>query len=433
MTGFITGAGLLIILGQLSHLTGYETEVHGVLPRFYDWLIHFNQSDLQTTLIGIMATLIIYFLHHTRFSSVATLSAMIITSVIVAVFGWQSVPLVRDMSPIPSALPNFVLPHFEYASSLLSAAFALAVLSSVQSAALVANISEPDGKDNNDDRDMIGQGLANVSSSFFQGMPSGGSLSRTAVNITAGAKTRLANILAGIFVGLTLLFLGSTIERITLAALAGHLIVAAISLIHPQTIAMVWNVSWSMLATFISTLVLPLEYSIYIGVGLSLALYIYSSAAWIQVVHLVRIGSHQFKEEAIPKRLPVNQAIVFSINGNLFFAAVRHLEELLPDPETANHTVVILRLRNNPYMGSIGLNLFHDYADALAKHNSILILAGIGEKVQGQLKRTDNGHNGHKTHLFKIFTADGIVFSATERALEYAETWLDPVVEGDSD
>lgn len=333
MTGFITGAGLLIILGQLSHLTGYESQVHGVLPHFWDWLTHLSQSDLQTTLIGILATAIIYSLHHTRFSSVATLTAMSVTTSIVTLAGWDTVPLVRDLSPIPSALPSFVLPQFQYILNLLSVALALAVLSSIQSAALVKSIPEPANHQGDDNRDLIAQGLANIGASFFQGMPSGGSLSRTAVNIAAGAKTRLANIFAGVFVGLTLLFLGNIIERITLA---GHLVVAAMNLINIRRIQIVWNISasarLSMLATFVSALALPLEYSIYIGMGLSLGLYVYSSAAWIQVVHLVQIGSHQFKEESIPETLPANQAIVFSIYGNMFFAAVRHLEELLPDP-----------------------------------------------------------------------------------------------------
>lgn len=425
MTGFITGAGLLIINGQLRHLTGISLENSTTLPRFFEWFTHLGNSNPETLFIGLLTMFIIIVLRRTRFKNASILIALVITALIVQFMAWDDVAIVSTISDIPSGLPNLATPNWDYVGDLLSPAFALAILALVQSAALVQSIPEPN--EQNVSRDFIGQGVANIGAAFFQGMPSGGSLSRTAVNINAGAKTRLANVFAGLFILAIVLLFSASIEQVVLAALAGQLIVAAISLIRPQAIAIVWQVSWSarltMLATFISTLTLPLEYSIYIGVGLSLVMYVYSSAAWIQVVHLVKIGAHQYKEEVISKELPADKTIIFSIYGNMFFAAVRHLEELLPDPETANHTVVILRLRNNPYMGSTGLRFFREYAETLAKHDSLLILAGIGENVKGQLERAHETND--ESCLLKFFLANGIIFSATERAFDYAEEWLE--------
>lgn len=424
MTGFITGAGLLIINGQLRHITGSTVEVGPPLFRFFNWFTHLGNSNPETLFIGLLTMLIIVVLRRTRFKNAAILIALVITALIVQLMAWDDVAIVSTISEIPSGLPAPVIPNWDYVGDLLSPAFALAILALVQGAALVQSIPEPN--EQNVSRDFIGQGAANIGAAFFQGMPSGGSLSRTAVNINAGAKTRLANVFAGLFILSIVLLFSTGIEQVVLAALAGQLIVAAISLIHPRTIATVWQVSWtarlSMLATFISTLTLPLEYSIYIGVGLSLVLYVYSSAASLQLVRLVKIGSHQYKEEAVSKELPADKPIVFSIYGNMFFAAVRRLEELLPDPETANHTVVILRLRNNPYMGSTGLNFFREYAEKLAKYDSLLILAGVGENVKGQLERANETND--ENCLLKFFLADGVVFSATERAFAYAEEWL---------
>jgi sulfate permease, SulP family len=424
MTGFITGAGVLIINGQLQHITGYAVKNRAAIPRFFEWLSRLADSNPQSVFIGLLALTIIVLLRKTPLKNAAILSALVITAVIIKVLGWQDVAIVSTISEIPSGFPAFVIPKWDYVGDLLNPALALAILALVQSAALVQSIPEPN--EQNVSRDFMGQGIANIGAAFFQGIPSGGSLSRTAINISAGAKTRLANVFAGLFILLIVLLFSKGIEQVALAALAGQLIFAAISLIRPKTIATVWQVSWTarltMLATFISTLTLPLEYSIYIGVGLSLALYVYSSAAWLEVTHLVQVGSHQYKEETMPDTLPADKAIVFSIYGNMFFAAVTHLEELLPDPKTANHTVVILRLRHNPFMGSTGLRFFREYAETLTEHNSKLVLAGIGENVQGQLERADtvSENNG----LLKIFLADGIVFSATERALEYAQEWL---------
>lgn len=426
MTGFITGAGLLIILGQLGHLTGYSADNRSPLPRFWEWLTNIGESNLETVFIGLLTMAIILTLHRTRMKNAAVLMALLVTGVFVNLVGWDMVADVTSLSKIPAGLPAPIMPEWDYVPDLLSPALALAILTLVQSAALVESIPPPSNQSNGGpSRDFVGQGIANIIGSVFQSMPSGGSLSRTAVSIHSGAQTRMANVFAGLFVALATVTLSGAIEKVVMAALAGHLIVAAAFLIRIPVIRTVWQVSMSgrlsMLATFVSTLVLPLEYSIYIGMALSLAMYIYSSESSLNVVHLVPMGNNQFSEERIPDVLPAHQPIVFSVYGNLFFAAVRRLEEYLPPPETADHTVVILRLRHNPYMGSTGLRFFKKYAETLSKRNSKLILAGISPAVQAQLERTGGlGDLG----TANIFLGDHIVFSATQRALTYAEDWL---------
>ena len=123
----------------------------------------------------------------------------------------------------------------------------------------------------------------------------------------------------------------------------------------------------------------------------------------------------------LPKTLPARQVIVFSVYGNLFFAAVRKLEYLLPPPETSDQTVVILRLRNNPYLGIVGIRFLEKWAQKLDASGSKLIIAGVSEKVEEQLERTGALKAFPNTTFF--FSED-VVFSATFRALDYAEDWL---------
>jgi SulP family sulfate permease len=437
MTGFITGAGSLIILGQVWHLTGFEGDgSRAILERFWEWLTHPGASDLHTAIIGFSAAIIIYRLHHTRFKSVATLVAIIITTTVVLVLGWDNVAMVRDISEIPTRLPAFALPAFDLISQkLLLATLAMAVLASVQSAAISNTVREPDGSTANATRDLLGQGLGNIAGGFLQSMPSGGSLSRTAINVASGAKTRMANISAGLMIALVVLIFGNLIEQVTLAALAGHLIVAAASLIKRDAIMMVWNVRVAgrvaMVATFISTLVFPLEYSIYIGVGLSLAMYAYSSAETIQVTRLIPMGDHRFREIPLPKQLPHNETTIIWVSGNLYFAAVKRLEELLPSADGVENAIVILRLRGNEYLGSTGIRLLRQYADKLEAKGGKLILSGVGKSIKRQLEKTRAFEQfGHEN----IFCADDIIFDATERALQYASTLeihesADPIIE----
>ncbi len=426
MTGFITGAGLLIMLGQLSHLTGHSGSGDNVLFRTLDWLGKLGQLDPATTFIGLLTVVMIYTLHHTRLKNVATLIAILVTSLLVAVLGWTSVETVADLATIPQALPELRVPDFSALSlDLLTAALAMAVLASVQSAALVQAIHTGSGSVRVS-RDFSAQGIGNLIGAFFQGMPAGGSLSRTAVNIASGAQTRAANILSGVFIALSLLLFGSLIEQVTLAALAGHLIVAAADLIKPDALRVVWRVNpsarASMLLTFASTLVLPLEYSIYLGVVLSLALYVYTSAGNLRVVHLVPTGDGHFREAELPASLPSRQPVLITVYGHLYFAAVRSLEEQLPPPTDSQQPVVILRLRNNQYLGSTGIRLLRRYANALHARDGRLILAGVSTEVREQLERTGTiallGEGN-------VFPASDVVFNASESALAHAQVWLD--------
>lgn len=426
MTGFITGAGLLIILGQLGNLTGYQSPIRGVLPRLWDWLAHIPQFDPATMLLSVVSIIIIYGLYQTRFKSMATLVAIGLTSLIAVGLDWDSVQRVRDISLIPSGLPAPILPDFTLAPGLLSVALALAVLASVQSAAISQAVPEPDGSRPDATNDFTGQGIANIAGGFFQGMPAGASLSRTAINVSAGARTRLANITAGVVVALFLVTIGELIEQITMAALAGQLVVAAVRLVSLENIRMAWNVNLSarvaMVTTFISTLVLPLEYSIYLGVVLSLALYTYTAAGNVSVARLIEVDEHRYREEAVPDTLPDREPVILFVQGHLFFAAVRRLEDLLPDPGDSEMPVVILRLRDNQYLGSTGIRFLRRYAEDLKACGGKLILAGIGHDVREQMERTGAvkmiGEDS-------IFYADKVIFNATEHALTFAREWLE--------
>jgi len=422
MTGFITGAGLLIIFGQVHYLNGYEPEGATTFLRFLDWALHLHQSDPAVTIIGVGSLVTIWGLGRTRFHNYAVLAAILAASVVVLGFGMDGVPLVRDESVVPDGLPGLIVPNFALVPGYLTAALAMAVLGTVQSAAITGSIPQPDGSRSNISRDLIGMGVGNLAGGFLQGMPACGSLSRTAVNVHTGARTRWANVFGGVFVGAFLLALGAAVERITLAALAAHLVVAAASLIRPEEILMVWRVNWparaAMVATFVSTLVLPLQYSIYIGVGLSLALYIYTSSERVHAVRLVPTGDGRYRETDIPDTFPASETTIISVDGPVYFAALRRLETILPDPKTSDDSVLILRLRGTQQIGSTGVHLLETYDRELRERGGRLLLSGVSAELRAELERAgfvaDIGDEN-------LFTADEVLFAATTRAYERAQ------------
>ncbi|MDD9956315.1 MAG: SulP family inorganic anion transporter [Anaerolineaceae bacterium] len=425
MTGFVSGAGLLIIINQLPALTGLASRGSGnALGGMATWPQALGQLEVQSLFVGLLSVGLVILLKRTRAKLLAMLLALIVSSALVALAGWHGVLLTGDLMTVPAGLPKLVLPNPAYVPDIALVAVAIALLASLQSAGLTRMVPQPDGSQSNVHRDLTGQGLANIAGGLFQGLPSGGSLSRTAINLSAGAHGRMANVFSGLFVAAILLVLGPLVERIPLAALAGQLIVAATSLIRPDALRMAWRVSVAsrsaMVVTFMSTLLFPLEYSVYIGVFLSLLLYVWTSASNLQIRRLVETGDGQFREEGVPDELPGNEVIIFSVAGNLYFAAVSRLEDLLPVPATnSGGSVVILRLRDNQYLGSTGISFLREYARKLEAGGGRLLLAAVSQDVLRQLDRT-----GEADWLEPVFPAEDVVFASTRRALAWARDWL---------
>lgn len=391
MTGFITGAGLLIVFGQVRHLNGYDPSGSNALLSFLDWVVHLHRSNPQTVVIAGGAIAVMLLLQRTRLQNLATLIAIVAASVATLLLNWEAVALVRDIADVPRGLPTPTLPDLAAVPDLATAAFALAVLGAVQSAAIANVAPGPEGRKPIFGRDLIGMGVGNIVGALFQSIPACGSLSRTAINVAAGARTRWANAIAGGFVALMLLMLGAAIEVVTLAALAAQLILAAVSLINLKQIRMVWRVGLparaAMLVTFVSTLLLPLEYSIYLGVGLSLLLYLYASSEDITAVQLVLLDNGNFREQPPPAQLSNHTITIISLHGSLYFAAARQLTNLLPDPSHSSGAVVILRLREAHGLGSTALNAITAYHAALQAHAGRLILTGVSHELRATLDR----------------------------------------------
>ena len=143
----------------------------------------------------------------------STLIAFAIVTPVVLLMNWSSVALVGSETPIPAGLPFPVLPDLSYAPGLLGAAFATALLACVQHAALIERLRDRKEPRANINRDLMAHGIANAAGSLFQSLPVSGSLSRTAVNISSGAKSRMANVYAGLFI-LAMMFLFSGVIEV---------------------------------------------------------------------------------------------------------------------------------------------------------------------------------------------------------------------------
>lgn len=392
MTGFITGVAVLLVLGQLDELTGYQPGAANVLLRTWELITNPRGIDIPTTLIGVITIAVILLLQKTSLKTLALIIAMIVASIMAQLLAQPSIKLISGIAEIPRTLPWPAWPDWRSLPGLIVPALSLAVVGLAVAAGVAQSYPERDGSLPDASRDFVGQGAANTVGSLFLTMPAGGSFSRTATSVSAGAQTRWANIFLGLILALTLLTVGSLTRFFPLSALAGLLIVIGFQALKPERIARVRHTHISeraaMIATFTLCLVIPLQYAIVAGVVLTLLLYLYSSASKIRVVEVVAGANDQFVEQPPPAFLPSDKVTMLHAYGNAFFAAVQTLEKKLPSIDQTQNAVLLYSMRGQDTITTTALAFLERFARKLEKGNNRLMLVGVEPRVMQQLEAT---------------------------------------------
>ena len=298
-------------------------------------------------------------------------------------------------------------------------AIAIAVIGLVQGAGVSKSVPNPDGAYGNASRDFVAQGAANAVLGFFRGMPIGGSVSASALNVSSGARSRWANVYAGVIVAVVLLLFGNYVEKVPLPTVAALLIVASAAALKPAAFMEVWRTNWAariiMLVTLALTLAVPLQYAVLAGVVLATIQHISSSSLDIKVRRLVPAGEGRFAEEEPPERLPDDEVTIIDIYGSVFYADTEAIDAKLPDVDGTKRAVLVVRLRGRGELGSSAIGLLRRWAEQLQEGDGALLLAGVGQKMGDQLERT-----GIAALLgpANIFPAHSLVYRSTQDAFE---------------
>ena len=412
MTGFINGIAVLIVLGQLGDFTGYDSPASNKVAQAIDLFFNFREIQIQTLAVGVVTILLILFLNGTRLKQFSFIIALVLASALVPLFDWRGVMQVADVSTLPSTLPRPVIPDLSFIPALIIPAISIAIVGLVQGAGISQSYPNPDGNYPDASGDFVGQGAANIAAGFFRGMPVGGSLSATSLVVSSGARSRMANITAGVVIAVTVIIFGRFIEALAMPALAGLLIVIGVQTLQPQEALKVWKTGpmqqLVMTATFIGTLIMPLQYAVFLGVVLSLFLFVVRQSNQLKVFAWeVKEGEYPIEKPA-PNELLSEQVVVLVPAGSLFFAATSIFEEALPELDNADHSAVIISLRGYDTVGSTFLNVLEKFDAELIEHDSKLILAELNDELWGQL-----AHTGH----IQMFGRDH-VYEATDRVSE---------------
>lgn len=179
-------------------------------------------------LVGSLTIALIVALERTRLGALGMVAAIVVTSGLVVTIGADQVALLRQVTDVPAALPTPSLPDLSLIASLAIPALSLAFVGLVQGAAISSSVPNPDGSYPDASGDFRGQGVANIAAGLFQGMPVGGSMSATSIVTSAGARSRLALVVAGLTIVVAVLLLADAVSYVAMPALAGLLIVVGV-------------------------------------------------------------------------------------------------------------------------------------------------------------------------------------------------------------
>ena len=408
LIGFVNAVAINIILGQLDNLTGFTSTGANRLLRALDSALGMSHFSWPSLIVGAVTAAIILLLERTRIGALAMVVAVIVGSATALLMPNQSVATVGDLAEVTRSLPGISLPDPMLVLSLLVPALSLALVGLVQGAAISGSVPNPDGKYPDASADFRGQGIANIATGMLQGMPVGGSMSATSLVRAAGAKTALANLTAGVVMLVTLLICGPLIEYVAMPALAALLILIGIRTFKIHQILMVWRTGTMQitvfLVTFVLTILIPLQYAVLVGVGLSIVMHIARQSNRIRVLRwMFDDGTFHPREVAPPAELPPRETVILTAYGSLFFASAQSFRAQLPEPTAASDgATVVIRLRGTEELGVTFLTMIRDYAADLRRNGATLMITGVEPRLAHQLDATGVGAIVGEGNIFPL-------------------------------
>lgn len=424
--GYITGAAVLIGIGQLSNVTGTPRVQGDVLEVLITWLASLPETSPLAVLFAAGTVAFILGMRRVNRHIPASIIAMAVGIILARIFSLSEAGLetVADLAPMPSGLPPLTIPHLENWAILIPAAVACAVLSLVESSSVARALSSQTGQRLDMAAEFTGQGLANIAAAFSGGYPVSGSLSRSALNKQAGAESRLSAMFCGISMLGVLLFLGPLVNQTPIASLAGLLLILAADLVDWKPIRMILHGTLSdrlaFIATLLGTWTLPLDKAIYLGVGISILLFL--QRARLLTIREMAIGEKgRFREVEPDQEEPLRRCSavrVLNVTGSVFFAAAGELQMLMDRIATDPHVrVLILRMRQAEDLDVTTASVLEAASHQLAERGKTLLLLGVRSPALELLEKTGvRDQVGHEN----VFPAQSSWFTAMEEALQRA-------------
>lgn len=401
IVGFTAGASVLLVLDQAKNLLGLPARggPHDhFLERF--WLTFAQGSvHVPTLMVGLASIVAILLLRAGKRALGWALFPEFLVVVIGAGAATYALDLesqgVRVIGDIPASLPRPGLPAFDWEQmrELSGSALALALLGLLEAIAMAKSIALVTRQKLDMNQQCLSDGTANVIGSFFHCIPGSGSLTRSALNHQAGARTQWASFLSAIAVALTMVLFAPYARFIPRSALAALLMVTATRMVNVSEIRYHVRVSRFdaviVAVTAISAVAISIEFCVLVGVVFSFLLAV-PRMGQMQLTEFVAAEGGIVHERLAEDR-PCDRVLVFGLEGEMFFGSAVSLEAHLETIEgriTPETRVVVVRMKRARNPDAVGMALLDSFVDRLAKRDVQVILAGVRRDMSEVLERT---------------------------------------------
>jgi sulfate permease, SulP family len=402
--GFTIGIAVIILLQQVPAVLGVPRPdgENAALVAGRAVIKAFGSGHAETLMLVALVVTIMFVLSRVHQGLPGSLLAVVGATALTELVGWE----VPRIGSLPGSLPMPALPSvsMDTMSALFSAAFAVAALAALESllSAKVADGMADTGR-HDPDRELFGQGLANLVTPLFGGMPATGAIARTAVNVRAGGRTRVSALVHSLVLVVVVFVGGDVIAQIPLAALAGVLIVTAVRMVDVQNVRAVVRstrsdaivLALTAVATVAFDLILAVELGVVVAVGLALRKVARSSSVVAE-----QITADDVVDGDTESALLHEHIVTYRLDGALFFGAAQRFLTELSDIGAAK--VVILRLPQLQMLDATGAQALAEIVTALERRGVTVLIKGPRPEhlqVLGAVGVFD--HLAHEAHVFE--------------------------------
>lgn len=393
-TGFTCGIAVTLLAGQLKDFFGFG--VASVPSEFIDKMVVYAENigtiNMAATGIGVLAVIIMLLWPKVTDKIPGSLVAIVITTVIVQVGHIQVNTIGSVFGELSSSFPMPALPKVsvKLIGSLISPAFTIAVLAGVESLLSAVVADGMIGSKSKPNAELIGQGLGNIFSGLFGGIPATGAIARTAANVRNGGRTPLAGIVHCITLTLILILLMPTAALIPMTTLAAVLIVVAINMADWKGFVKLCKIapksdSVVMVVTFALTVIFDLVVAIEIGVVLASLLFMKRMSdtaevsSWKYIDDPTYIPGEDEKLMQLPKEIRV-----YEISGPMFFAAA---DKLLNIKNSSYVKVIIIRMRAVPAIDISAIKRLHELVDKSKSKGITVVFSHVNEQPLAAMEK----------------------------------------------
>ncbi|MBP1157290.1 MULTISPECIES: SulP family inorganic anion transporter [unclassified Paenibacillus] len=422
--GFTAGIAMIIFSGQIASFLGLQDiEKHeDFLSNMKEIAAHLSTFDGYSILTAFICLGVILLTSRYTPKIPGSLIGLILSSAAAILFFDGKVPTIGSaFGAIPDSLPHFQFPQltWERIEMLLGPALIIAMLGGIESLLSAVVADEMTGSRHNSNRELVGQGIANIVTPLFGGIPATGAIARTATNIKNGAVSPMSGIIHGLTVLGVLLLFAPFASRIPLASMAPILMIVAWNMSERKAFAHILKMKSSdtliLLVTFILTVLTTLTTAVGLGLLLAILLFLKQMGDTTSITKVLPGYSSKRGKKKLhrTKRPDCPQMNIYHVEGPLFFGMAHALEKSIPGILQSKKKILLFEMGKVPFMDVTGAADFGRLIIHVRQSGGVVLLSGAGGQLVSTLEKTGLLYDIGREHLFNRM-GEAVAFALTQ-------------------